>query len=253
MLRLCSAVCFFAGLLAGSATHAQEATSFQPHTFRGSDDSELKYQLLSPAAAAQPGDEKFPLVLFLHGAGERGSDNKAQLKHGTSNFASEAARQKFPCYVAAPQCSSGKWWNTQADLLLELIADLQKQHRIDPQRIYVTGLSMGGFGTFDLAIRKPQLFAAVSPICGAADPARITVLKDHPIWIVHGDQDQAVPVERSRSAAAALRAAGGHPIYVELPGVGHNSWNPAWQDEDGVLPWLFRQRRNDGSTESEKK
>ncbi|MFM7921789.1 MAG: prolyl oligopeptidase family serine peptidase, partial [Planctomycetaceae bacterium] len=72
-----------------------------------------------------------------------------------------------------------------------------------------------------------------------------TILKDHPVWIVHGDQDQAVPVERSRSAAAALQKAGGHPVYVELPGVGHNSWNPAWQDEDGLLPWMFRQRRQD--------
>jgi len=171
MPRFCSALLAFVGLFIGSCAAAQEPTQFQPHTFRGGKDAELKYQLLTPAAAAQPGDEKFPLVLFLHGAGERGSDNQAQLKHGTGNFATAALRQKYPCYVAAPQCRTGQWWNTQADLLLELIADLQKQHRIDPQRIYVTGLSMGGFGTWELISRKPELFAAAAPICGGGDPA----------------------------------------------------------------------------------
>ena len=242
MLRLCSAVCFFASLLASSATHAQEATSFQPHTFRGSDDSELKYQLLSPAAAAQPGDEKFPLVLFLHGAGERGSDNKAQLKHGTSNFASEAARQKFPCYVAAPQCSSGKWWNTQADLLLELIADLQKQHRIDPQRIYVTGLSMGGFGTWELIARKPELFAAAAPVCGGGDPSKAAGFASLPIWVFHGDKDSVVRPELSRSMVEALKKAGGMPKYTEYPGVGHDSWTATYADP-AFMEWLFAQKR----------
>lgn len=226
----------------------------------------FRYRLLKPHNTSEP----MPLVVFLHGAGERGTDNRLQLLYLPEQLAQDRWRTRFPCYVLAPQCRPDrKWMNVDwsapgdpqmpsepSEQLLAVMQMLEKtiaEENIDRSRIYLTGLSMGGFGTFDLAIRKPQLFAAVSPICGAADPARITVLKDHPIWIVHGDQDQAVPVERSRSAAAALRAAGGHPIYVELPGVGHNSWNPAWQDEDGVLPWLFRQRRNDGSTESEKK
>jgi len=242
MPRFCSALLAFVGLFIGSCAAAQEPTQFQPHTFRGSKDAELKYQLLSPAAAAQPGDEKFPLVLFLHGAGERGSDNQAQLKHGTGNFATAALRQKYPCYVAAPQCRTGQWWNTQADLLLELIADLQKQHRIDPQRIYVTGLSMGGFGTWELISRKPELFAAAAPICGGGDPAKAATCASLPIWVFHGDQDTVVRPELSRVMVEALKKAGGMPKYTEYPGVGHDSWTATYADP-AFMEWLFAQKR----------
>ena len=120
-----------------------------------------------------------------------------------------------------------------------------KDEQIDADRVYLTGLSMGGFGSFDLGARHPEWFAAVAPICGAADPSKMAALKHTPIWIVHGDQDEAVPVNRSRSAVKALRDAGGYPIYTELPGVGHDSWTPSYEDNDGVVPWMFRQRRID--------
>jgi len=242
MPRFCSALLAFVGLFIGSCAVAQEPTQFQPHTYRGGKDAELKYQLLSPTAAAQPGDEKFPLVLFLHGAGERGSDNQAQLKHGTGNFATAALRQKYPCYVAAPQCRTGQWWNTQADLLLELIADLQKQHRIDPQRIYVTGLSMGGFGTWELISRKPELFAAAAPICGGGDPAKAAACASLPIWVFHGAQDTVVRPELSRVMVEALKKAGGMPKYTEYPGVGHDSWTATYADP-AFMEWLFAQKR----------
>ena len=103
---------------------------------------------------------------------------------------------------------------------------------------------MGGFGSFDLAIRQPDLFAAIAPICGAADPARVVVLKDKPLWIAHGSNDKVVLVDRSRSAVKALTDAGGNPIFTELPGVEHNSWTPTYEDNDGLIPWLFRQHRN---------
>lgn len=242
MPRYCSVLLAFVGLLTGASALAQEPTLFQPTSFRGTNDVELRYQLLTPAAAAQPGDEKFPLVLFLHGAGERGSDNKAQLKHGTGNFATDANRQKYPCYVVAPQCSSGQWWNTQADLLLELIADLQKQHRIDPQRIYVTGLSMGGFGTWELITRKPELFAAAAPICGGGDPAKAAACASLPIWVFHGDRDTVVRPELSRNMVEALKKAGGMPKYTEYPGVGHDSWTATYADP-AFMEWLFAQKR----------
>lgn len=216
----------------------------------------FRYRLLKPLTTDQP----LPLVVFLHGAGERGTDNQLQLLYLPDQLAQPRWRQRFPCYVLAPQCRPDrKWMNVdwsapgdpemptepseQMQAVLQMIEKTISEEQIDRSRIYLTGLSMGGFGSFDLAIRRPDLFAAVAPICGAADPSRVSVLKDHPLWIVHGDQDQAVPVERSRSATAALRKAGGNPVYVELPGVGHNSWNPAYQDADGLLPWLFRQRR----------
>jgi predicted peptidase len=134
--------------------------------------------------------------------------------------------------------------SAELQAVMQMIEETLKEDQIDPSRVYLTGLSMGGFGSFDLATRHPEWFAAVAPICGAADPAKVATIKDLPVWVVHGDADQTVPVERSRSAVKALRDAGGQPIYVEMPGVGHNSWNPAYQDNDGLVPWLFRQQRS---------
>ena len=102
---------------------------------------------------------------------------------------------------------------------------------------------MGGYGTWDLATRKPELFAAVAPVCGGADDSKVSALKEVPVWTVHGDADNVVPVKRTRSAVEALRAAGGNPVYVELPGVKHNSWTTAYTDNDGLLPWMFRQSK----------
>jgi predicted peptidase len=126
---------------------------------------------------------------------------------------------------------------------MEMIERTIKEEQIDRDRIYLTGLSMGGFGSFDLASRHPEWFAAIAPICGAADPAKIVALKDIPVWLVHGDADTVVPVERSRSVVENLTKVGGKPVYVEFPGVGHNSWTPSYSDNDGLVPWMFRQRR----------
>ena len=216
----------------------------------------FQYRLLKPQSTEQPQ----PLVVFLHGAGERGVDNKLQLLYLPELLAQPHSRERFPCYVLAPQCRPDRKWvnvdwsapgdpempaepSEQLQVVMQMLEKTLAEENIDRSRIYLTGLSMGGFGSWDLAIRKPDLFAAISPICGAADPKRIGILAQHPVWLVHGDGDTVVLPDRSRSAAAALRQAGGQPVYVELPGVGHNSWNPAWQDPDGVLPWLFRQRR----------
>lgn len=244
---------------------AAEAFAEKSIVFTGGEYREetFRYRLLKPITTDQP----MPLVVFLHGAGERGTDNRLQLLYLPDQLAQPRWRQRFPCYVLAPQCRPDrKWMNVdwsapgdpemptdpseQLQAVLQMIEKTISEEQIDRSRIYLTGLSMGGFGSFDLAIRRPDLFAAVAPICGAADPSRVSVLQNHPLWIVHGDQDQAVPVERSRSATAALRKAGGNPVYVELPGVGHNSWNPAYQDEDGLLPWLFRQRRAEAAPEN---
>jgi predicted peptidase len=129
------------------------------------------------------------------------------------------------------------------EAVIEAFEQTLREEQVDRDRVYLTGLSMGGFGSFDLGARHPDWFAAVAPICGAADPTKVGALKDLPVWVVHGDQDEAVPVDRSRSAVKVLREAGGHPIYVELPGVGHNSWTPGYEDNDGLVPWMFRQRR----------
>jgi predicted peptidase len=214
----------------------------------------LPYRLLKPATVER--DKKYPLVIFLHGAGERGSDNEKQLVHGVPQFV--ANRDKYPCFLIAPQCPEGKKWvevDWSADthtlpadpgevgrLTLGLIEQAIKDLPTDAKRVYVTGLSMGGYGTWDLLARRPELFAAVAPVCGGADEATAAKVKDVPVWAFHGAKDTAVKPARSRNMIAALRKAGGQPKYTEYPEVGHNSWDPAYADPE-FFRWLFAQKK----------
>ena len=239
------------------AASAYESRSI---TFTGGEytNEVFNYRLLKPPVIEN--GRRYPLVVFLHGAGERGSDNALQLQYFPTQMAQPRWRDRFPCYVLAPQCRTDrKWmevdWSRKEDPVMpdeispQLAAVKQmlditlREEAVDTSRIYLTGLSMGGFGSFDFAIRHPDLFAAVAPICGAADPSKVPAIKHLPLWVAHGDQDQAVPVDRSRSAVKALREAGGQPVYIEFPGVGHNSWTPSYEDADGLVPWLFRQHK----------
>jgi predicted peptidase len=218
---------------------------------------EFAYRLLGPKSIT-PGT-RYPLVIFLHGAGERGNDNLSQLKYFPTWMAEQSARKAHPCFVLAPQCRDEQKWvdvdwskiestpqspTPTVDMLAVIAAleDTLQREPIDPARIYLTGLSMGGYGSWDLAARMPDRFAAVLPICGGGDGATATKIKDLPIWCFHGDADTAVRVERSRTMIEALRAAGGAPKYSELAGVGHDSWTPAYRDPD-VLAWLFAQKK----------
>jgi len=217
---------------------------------------EFRSQLLAPPAI-EPG-RSYPLVVFLHGAGERGRDNEKQLKYLPTWLAEPALRERHPCFLLAPQCREDERWVdiSWADKkstpqgppttdMLAVIAALNAviaAEPVDPGRIYLTGLSMGGYGSWDLAARQPERFAALLPICGGGDEATAPRLAKLPIWCFHGDADKVVPVERSRTMIAAVRAAGGDPKYSELPGVGHDSWTPAYRDP-AVLDWLVSQRR----------
>jgi predicted peptidase len=220
------------------------------------DAGSLPYRLLKPEAPEA--DKKYPLVLFLHGAGERGDDNEAQLVHGVAEFCTPENRKKYPCFLVAPQCpKEQKWadvdWGAESHriskepskpgkLVLELIAQLQKDLPIDGKRIYLTGLSMGGYGTWDLLCRHPELFAAAVPICGGGDEMQAAKIAKLPIWVFHGALDGAVKVSRSRNMVAALEKAGGHPLYTEYPDEGHASWVPAYR-APAMMQWLFEQRR----------
>jgi predicted peptidase len=215
----------------------------------------FQYRLLTPRQIV-PG-LKYPLIVFLHGAGERGTDNVQQLVHFPELMASDEHREKYPCFVFAPQCLPEYRWvevpwdavnsspfgpaGQQMQLVLGMLDQIEARQPVDLRRVYLTGLSMGGYGCWDLAARFPRRFAAVAPICGGGDESQAARLTTLPIWAFHGELDDAVPVERSRRMIAAIRAAGGSPRYSELAGVGHHSWTPAYADSAGVIPWMFEQ------------
>lgn len=231
---------------------------FERGRYQGSGGAELAYRLLKPPAGKE--GDRFPLVIFLHGAGERGADNRAQLVHGMREFARPERRAEYPAFVLAPQCPAGEKWvdvawdavqherpaepATPLRLCRELIDQLLEELPIDEDRIYLTGLSMGGFGTFDALARWPDRFAAAIPICGGGDPraAEVARFRDVPLWVFHGARDNLVRPERSRELVAALKAAGGTPRYTEYPEAGHDSWTATYADGN-VLEWLFAQRR----------
>ncbi|MCB9921209.1 MAG: prolyl oligopeptidase family serine peptidase [Planctomycetaceae bacterium] len=228
---------------------------FETRVFE-TDHGSLPYRLLRPKDYDP--QHSYPLVIFYHGAGERGDDNVKQLVHGMNDFASDDVMAKYRCFVIAPQCPSGKqWvdvpWSADAHkmpeepalpmrLSLELINSLQAEFPIDADRLYVTGLSMGGFGTWDAIQRHPNRFAAAVPICGGGDATSVQPIANLPIWAFHGDADTAVKPKRSRDMIAALKAAGGAPKYTEYPGVGHNSWAPTYANRE-MYAWLFSQKR----------
>jgi len=216
------------------------------------------YRLLAPEAT-KPG-ERFPLILFLHGSGERSDDNSKQLTHFPRRMLAPERRSEFPCFVLAPQCPQDERWTldewnsldsrpldpapTRAmQAAIAALLEVVRTRSIDVDRIYLTGLSMGGYGAFELALRHSDWFAAVAPVCGGGDEREVARLAGLPLSIWHGDADDAVPVARSRAMVAALRALGESPEYHELPGVGHDAWNHAYAG-GGCLPWLFAQRRD---------
>jgi predicted peptidase len=246
----------FAAMPSEETVRAYPALSY---TFSGGEyrDEAFRYRLLSPEN--MEAGKVYPLVLFLHGAGERGDDNVGQLAYLPEWMAEAENRKKYPCFVLAPQCRAKRFWvnvnwgdekstpwgepSEQMQVVEGILEHVLKTHPVDRQRVYLTGLSMGGYGSWDLAIRRPELFAAVAPICGGGDETQVGRIVKLPIWAWHGDADAAVPVERTRRMIQALEAAGGTPKYTELKGVGHDSWTPAYTDPQGLLPWMFAQRR----------
>jgi predicted peptidase len=229
-------------------------SSFEVKSFIGSNHEEIRFSLFIPKEIES--DQKLPLVLCLHGSG--GNTEAAQV------IGSAELQEKYPCYVMAPACPPEKLWTssgvTESYLkkrpqytenglksveieLIEALEDLVAKHPIDPDRIYITGQSKGGIGTWGLIMAHPNRFAAAAPVCGSSDPSLASGIASIPIWIFHGSKDRTVPVENSREMFAALREAGGEPGYTEFPGVGHNSWPLVYQ-MNVFWDWLFKQHRN---------
>lgn len=195
------------------------------------------------------GTKRYPLVIWLHGSGQSGDDNKSQMGGATGVFTKPANQQERPCFVLAPQCPDAAigWKNEVAQNLMALIADLADKLPIDQNRLYLTGSSMGGSGTWSIIAKWPDVFACAVPLCGGGDPKMAEVMKNVPVWVFHGDQDDQVPVDRSRTMNAALKAVGGNIQYSELAGEGHGITGVVYAKPE-LHEWMFQQRK--GSTTS---
>lgn len=247
------------------STSGQDNAAWTKQLFiKGSDT--LRYRLMYPAN--YDAKKQYPLLLFMHGAGDRGNNNELQLVHGAKLFADSANRARFPAIVVFPQCPLNDFWanikivqprkdtipnqfeyasagepRPSLHLVSQLMDSLAKLKTVNNKRIYIGGLSMGGMGTFEMLWRKPGFFAAAFPICGGGAESTAAVYgKGFPIWIFHGAKDPVVDVNDSRKMVAALKAAGANVRYSEYPATGHDSWTNTFAEPE-LLPWLFGQQK----------
>jgi len=243
---------------------AQDLSLFEKKEYRNDSGNILPYRVLYPENYDKT--KKYPLVLFLHGAGERGNNNEAQLTHGAKLFLADSNRKNFPCIVIFPQCPQDNYWSSvkidrsTAPITLSfdytsalttwplqsaiaLVKKTAKEEKVDISRIYITGLSMGGMGTFEAVYRYPELFAAAMPICGGGDTVHYDKrVNKTPFWVFHGDADAVVNVNQSRSMADQLKKIKADVKYTEYPGVNHNSWDNAFA-EPTFMSWMFSHKR----------
>lgn len=196
-----------------------------------------RYLLFLPKGYA-PRGARWPLILFLHGAGERGSDLNLVKKHGVARIVEE--RPDFPFIVVSPQCPAGGWWGSEE--LIALLDEVEETHHVDRDRIYVTGLSMGGFGTWQLALDQPHRFAAIAPICGRGNPLLAERITHLPIWVFHGAKDKVVPLSSSKDMVAALRNCGAKPRFTIYPDAEHDSWTKTYENPR-LYEWFLSHRR----------
>lgn len=224
--------------------------------------AEYHFRVFTPKGWSKA--KKSPVILFLHGAGERGDDNLAQIRVGIAP-AIVKQQDSFPFVVVLPQCPRGRWWSEPAmqAQALKALDQTMAEFNCDPNKTILTGLSMGGYGSWAIAANSPRRFAALAIVCGgvvpppglslpkeatsptaAADPYAAVAAKigKTPVWVFHGSADLAVPVSESRKMVEALKAAGGNVRYNEYEGVGHNSWDKAYAEAE-LFPWLLSQRK----------
>lgn len=242
---------------------AQDLSQFKKETYVSTAGLQLPYRILFPENYDKT--KKYPVVLFLHGAGERGTDNEKQLVHGSKLFIDPANRKAHPAIIIFPQCPEEGYWssvdvnrNTSPFTLefdyakpitpalqaaIELLQKTIGNEGVDRSRIYIAGLSMGGMGTFEAVYRYPDLFAAAVPICGGADvnayDKRVSKI---PFRVFHGAQDAVVDVNHSKKIVDKLKILNTSVEYIEYPAVNHNSWDNAFAEPD-FLEWMFRKKR----------
>jgi predicted peptidase len=207
----------------------------------------LQYLLYTPKDY-QGSEKELPLVLFLHGIGERGTDLEIVKLFGIPKEIEEGV--DFPFLVVSPQCPEDTIWANELDALHALLENIIEKYQVDTSRIYLTGLSMGGNGSWHLAAAYPSMFAAVVPICGWANPLfgfpeRIKVLIDVPVWAFHGAEDEVIPLQRSQELVDALKANQGNVRFTVYPNTPHDSWTQTYENPE-LYEWLLQQK-NDNS------
>jgi len=235
---------------------------YQSFVYTDTDGAKLPYLLYVPDHL-EPG-QKYPIVLFFHGSGERGDDDVAQLRNGIWVFTKKSNLTTYPAFVLAPQCPKGKQWvdmpwgapsglrppkpSANMTLALALLDKVCAEQPIDADLIYVAGLSMGGYAVWDCVTRFPEKFAAAVAVCGGGDEHTVTAeVAKVPVWAFASSDDPIVPVNRSRGMIAAMKAMGGNPHYTEYHGYNHASWGPAFNERE-LVPWLFAQVRGKPDT-----
>lgn len=186
--------------------------------------------------------KKYPLVFFLHGAGERGDDLDVAMRHGFMKHVREDGKE-YPFIFIAPQCPDNKYWGCYTESLIAFLDYITETLPVDTDRIYLTGLSMGGTGTFMLAMACPERFAAIAPMAGSGICWNAGVLKDTPVMIYHGDCDDIVPISESLTMVTAINKKGGNAEIKVCKGIGHWAWEYAYSD-DSFVKWLLSQRKN---------
>ncbi|UCC97258.1 MAG: prolyl oligopeptidase family serine peptidase [Phycisphaerales bacterium] len=184
--------------------------------------------------------KRWPLMLFLHGAGERGDDLEKVKKHGPPKIVQ--TQKDLPFIVVSPQCPEGDWWTKKTEVLIHLLDEIIARYDVDTERIYLTGLSMGGYGSWALASEYPDRFAAVVPICGGGSRMMSLTLKDVPIWAFHGAKDPVVPVEESKDIVEAINRRGGNTKLTIYPDAKHDSWTQTYNSQE-LYDWLLGHRR----------
>lgn len=196
----------------------------------------LDYLLYLPNRYAEA--ESLPMIVFLHGAGERGSDIQKVKKHGPPKIVE--SNPDFEFIVLSPQCPAGQRWNPQD--VMSLVKHVLETHKVDRRRIYLTGLSMGGYGTWDTAVNHPHAFAAIAPICGGGNPLFARKIRHLPIWVFHGAKDKVVPLSQSKVMVEAVQKAGGAPKFTIYPEAGHDSWTKSYANPE-LYKWFLKHKK----------
>jgi predicted peptidase len=199
----------------------------------------LEYLLYLPANYDE--NKKWPLIMFLHGAGERGSNIELVKIHGIPKIVEND--DAFPFIAISPQCPEKAFWGMYNDVLFELLKEIENTYSVDKSRVYLTGLSMGGYGTWMLAIKNPEEFAAIVPICGGYDdPDEVRKIKDIPVWAFHGAKDEVVPMKHTQELVDILTECGGNVKFTIYPDANHDSWTETY-DNPELYKWLLNQKR----------